>query len=77
VYITRESCQRLVVSMVMSALDYCNALLPGLAQTELKRNVYLQECIAAPAKQVDGIKMVEQTLISKFVSSAAQTRIFE
>jgi hypothetical protein len=50
-YITRPSANTVAVSLVLSRLDYCNSLLAGLPQTQIKR---LQAAQNAAARVVTG-----------------------
>jgi hypothetical protein len=51
--LSRESLTRLVVALVLSRLDYCNAVLAGLPENQLNR---LQSVLKAAARLISARK---------------------
>ena len=45
-YMTQEVAEKLMVSLVLSRMDYCNGLLAGLPDTLLQKLQYVQNCAA-------------------------------
>jgi len=63
-FLSKKACERLVVALVTSRLDYCNSLLKGLSQTHMLRLQRVQNTAARLIGRIKKFELISMSLQS-------------